>query len=102
MQNAESMADMIFTHNATCVGSLVNCVKKLPVSMKKGAPGGCPTSNFEAVVINSGQSQKLAVGSTVMQYVHAAIAKANQPIRSFTKRYCFIESVKLSKCILRS
>jgi hypothetical protein len=36
-------------------------------SMKKGAPGGCPTSSLYPVVINSGQSQKLAVGSMVMQ-----------------------------------
>ena len=67
MQKAESRADMMFTMNATCVGSLVNWLKKLPVSMKKGAPGGWPTSSLCAVVMNSGQSQKLAVGSTVMQ-----------------------------------
>ena len=41
--------------------------KKEPKSMKKGAPGGCPTSSLDAVVMNSGQSQKLAVGSMVEQ-----------------------------------
>ncbi len=30
--------------------------------MKKGAPGGWPTSNLYAEEINSPQSQKLAVG----------------------------------------
>ena len=45
----------------------------LPVSMKKGAPGGCPTSNLNAVVINSGQSQKLAVGSIVLAIVLLAL-----------------------------
>ena len=31
---------MMFTISATFPGSLVSCVNKLPVSMKKGAPGG--------------------------------------------------------------
>jgi hypothetical protein len=58
---------MIFTIMATCEGSLANWLNRLAVSMKKGAPGGCPTSSLYPVVINSGQSQKLAVGSMVMQ-----------------------------------
>ena len=36
-----------------------------PVKIKNGAPGGCPTSNFDADAINSPQSQKEAVGSMV-------------------------------------
>ena len=40
MQRAESRADMMLTQNATFEGSSVNCVKKLPVSIKNGAPGG--------------------------------------------------------------
>ena len=36
-----------------------------PTSIKNGAPGGWPTSRREAERINSGQSQKLADGSTV-------------------------------------
>jgi hypothetical protein len=40
-------------------------MKALANNMKKGAPGGCPTSNLYAEAINSPQSQKLAVGSTV-------------------------------------
>ena len=31
---------MVFTMRATCEGSLVNWLKRLAVSMKKGAPGG--------------------------------------------------------------
>ena len=67
MHVADSSALMVFTMRATCVTSLVNCEKRFAVSMKNGAPGGCPTSSLYPVVINSGQSQKLAVGSMVMQ-----------------------------------
>ena len=63
IQPALINADIVLTIRATCEGSLVNCENKLAVSMKKGAPGGCPTSSL----INSGQSQKLAVGSMVEQ-----------------------------------
>ena len=52
---------------AICEASEAKWEKKLPKSMKKGAPGGCPTSSLDAVVMNSGQSQKLAVGSMVEQ-----------------------------------
>ena len=58
--------------------------------MKKGAPGGCPTSNLNAVVMNSGQSQKLAVGSIVLQYTKAAMAKAIHPMRVSISLNCFI------------
>ena len=37
---ADRSADMMFTQMATFVGSSVNWVKKLPVSIKNGAPGG--------------------------------------------------------------
>ena len=40
-------------------------IKNLPNIIKKGAPGGWPTSNLNDVVINSPQSQKLTVGSIV-------------------------------------
>ena len=50
------------TITATLEGSEANCVNKLAVNMKKGAPGGWPTSNLYAEEINSPQSQKLAVG----------------------------------------
>ena len=39
--------------------------KRRPRIMKKGAPGGCPTSSLYAVAMNSPQSQKLEVGSMV-------------------------------------
>ena len=58
---------IMLTMRATCVGSLVNWLNRLAVSMKKGAPGGWPTSSLYPVVINSGQSQKEAVGSMVEQ-----------------------------------
>ena len=40
MVSALSSAFMMFTINATLPGSEVSCVNRLPVSMKKGAPGG--------------------------------------------------------------
>ena len=43
---ALNKALMVFTILATCVTSLANCENKLAVSMKKGAPGGCPISNL--------------------------------------------------------
>ena len=43
---AESNALIMFTIRATCDGSLANCEKRLAVSMKNGAPGGCPTSSL--------------------------------------------------------
>src|SRR5690554_7689649 len=49
-----------------------------PINMKKGAPGGCPTSNLYDAEINSPQSQKLVVGSRVRVYTTAAIKKASQ------------------------
>ena len=40
-------------------------INDLANNMKRGAPGGCPTSSLYADAINSPQSQKLDVGSTV-------------------------------------
>src|SRR5438093_452680 len=42
-----------------------NKIKILPSIRNKGAPGGCPTSSFMDVAMNSPQSQKLPVGSIV-------------------------------------
>ena len=95
MQAALKSALIVLTMRATMVGSSTSCVKRLAVSMKKGAPGGCPTSSLYAVVMNSGQSQKLAVGSIVLQYTKAAMANAIQPIRLSTSLNCFIGSVEL-------
>ena len=53
--------------------------KKRAVSMKIGLPGGWPTSSLKPCVMNSGQSQKLAVGSRVSRYVTAAMTNAVQP-----------------------
>jgi hypothetical protein len=71
-------------------GSGANREKKRPISKKKGAPGGCPTSNLKAAAINSPQSQKLEVGSMVSKYTIAAMAKANQPIKLLYKLNFFI------------
>ena len=46
MQPALSRADMMLTIKATSEGSLANWENKLAVSMKNGAPGGCPTSSL--------------------------------------------------------
>ena len=43
---AESNALMVLTMRATCVGSFAKCEKRLAVSMKNGAPGGCPISSL--------------------------------------------------------
>ena len=60
------------------------------MSIKNGAPGGCPTSNFQALEMNSPQSQKEAVGSMVRRYVAAAIAKTTHPHSVFHNLNCFI------------
>ena len=67
MVSALNSADIAFTKTATLAGSDVSWVKALAVSIKKGAPGGCPTSSLYADVMNSPQSQKLVVGSIVIK-----------------------------------
>ena len=63
---ALSMADITLTATAAEEMSPPKRVmKKRPASMKIGLPGGWPTSSLNAWRINSGQSQKLAVGSIV-------------------------------------
>ena len=46
MVAAESSALIVLTMRATWLGSLANCEKRLAVSMKNGAPGGCPISSL--------------------------------------------------------
>ena len=46
-------------------GYFIIANKILPNNKKRGAPGGCVTSNSFEQAINSPQSQKLAVGATV-------------------------------------
>ena len=65
MVNALARADNMLTHMAAFEGLPAKIVKNRPSNIKKGAPGGWPTSNLYDVVINSPQSQKLAVGSMV-------------------------------------
>ena len=52
--------------------------------------GEHPTSSLYADEMNSPQSQKLAVGSSVRIYVTAAITKTIQPQMLFNNRYCFM------------
>ena len=63
------------------------------MSIKNGAPGGCPTSNFQALEMNSPQSQNEAVGSMVRRYVAAAIAKTTHPHSVFHNLNFFILSL---------
>ena len=44
--SALSKADMELMQAATCEGSEAKREKNFPVSMKNGAPGGCPTSSL--------------------------------------------------------
>jgi hypothetical protein len=67
MVKALAKADMTFTMTGICETDGAIIVKIRPRIMNKGAPGGCPTSSLNAVVINSPQSQKLAVGSMVIR-----------------------------------
>jgi hypothetical protein len=62
--NALHNAENTFIMNAAFSAD-ENIVNKCPIIMNKGAPGGCPTSSLYADSINSLQSQRLAVGSTV-------------------------------------
>jgi hypothetical protein len=65
MVKALTSADMEFTITAAFFGFPPRMVKNFPTIIKNGAPGGWPTSSLYDVVINSPQSQKLAVGSMV-------------------------------------
>ena len=80
---ALARAERIFIITAALCGPAKR-VKNLPIIIKRGAPGGCPTSSLNAVVMNSPQSQKLAVGSIVKRYVMAATKNVNQPTTMFS------------------
>ena len=66
MVAALSSADIALTHFDTSVTSPpANSVANRATRMKMGLPGGWPISLLKPCAINSGQSQKLAVGSMV-------------------------------------
>ena len=88
--NALASAERALTHIATCAVSEAKRLKKCPISIKNGAPGGCPTSSFQALEMNSPQSQNEAVGSIVRRYVAAAIANTTHPQSVFHNLKCFI------------
>lgn len=83
MVKALTNAVKIFINTAADCG-LPKSVKNLPKSIKNGAPGGCPTSSLYDMVINSPQSQKLAVGSMVIKYTANAMAKVIHPTIIFS------------------
>jgi hypothetical protein len=68
-------------------------VKNLPIIIKSGAPGGCPTSNLKEVVINSPQSQKLTVGSMVIKKTSDEIINITQPKTLLYSVYFFILTI---------
>ena len=65
MVNPEVSPLKKLTDQATFSGLPAKSVKRRPVSIKKGAPGGCITCNLKQAEINSPQSQKEVVGSRV-------------------------------------
>ena len=66
--NALAKADMEFTIAATFATlPPAKRVKNLPIIIKTGFPGGCPTSSLKQEATNSPQSQRLAVGSIVIR-----------------------------------
>ncbi len=66
MQNALAVHDIKLAAKPTHSGlPSDSIVKSLIIIMKRGAPGGCPTSNLYEVAVNSMQSHQLAVGSVV-------------------------------------
>ena len=75
-------ADIAFTIIAAFSG-LANAENKRPSIMKKGAPGGCPTSNLLAVVIYSPQSHILVVCSMVDRNTNDAMPQTIQPVMLF-------------------
>ena len=73
-------AESVFAASAAVSGE-AKTINDLANNMKRGAPGGCPTSNLYADAINSPQSQKLDVGSTVSRYTTVAISHTDQPVQ---------------------
>ena len=63
----------------------IGIIRKRANNMKNGAPGGWPTSSLYAEAMNSPQSQKLAVGSTVKKYTSVAKAHTAQPVTLFKR-----------------
>ena len=56
---------MLLANTPTSSGVGASMVNMRMITMKNGAPGGCPTMSLSAQAMNSPQSQKLAVGSMV-------------------------------------
>ena len=84
MVNELLSTDNPFAANAAFSG-LMGIMRNLANNMKNGAPGGCPTSSLYAEAMNSPQSQKLAVGSTVRKYTKVAAAQTAHPVTLFKR-----------------
>ena len=67
------------------VSGPMGTIRKRASNMKKGAPGGWPTSSLYAEAMNSPQSQKLAVGSTVRTKTSVARAHMAHPVRLLSR-----------------
>ena len=84
MVNELLSTDSPFAANAAFSG-LIGIMRNRANNMKNGAPGGCPTSSLYAEAMNSPQSQKLAVGSTVRKYTKVAAAQTAHPVTLFKR-----------------
>jgi hypothetical protein len=80
---ALSRADIVLTATATYSGPGAKLTKNRAASINIGLPGGWPISSLYPCEINSGQSQKLAVGSRVSRYVTAAMTNMSHPNELF-------------------
>ena len=80
MVNALAIQEATLTMKATDEVSGANMEKKRLIIMKRGAPGGWPTSILYDVEINSAQSQRLADGSAERTYTSMDMAKAIHPV----------------------
>ena len=71
IQNKNSTVNALASAERELIASATYCVEGAksdamrPSNMKSGAPGGCPTWSLNAVAMNSPQSQRLTVGSSV-------------------------------------
>ena len=65
MQKALARQFMALTMWGTQCVEGANMVAMRAMSMKSGAPGGCPTSSLYDVAMNSAQSHRLDEGSIV-------------------------------------
>ena len=77
-------ADMQLTMKPTLAGSPnAKMLAMAPNNWKVGAPGGCPTINWEAEEMYSPQSHQLAARSAVPMKTMEAMSQTAHPIMLF-------------------